>query len=22
MFWLFGDKPLQRLLAEKAEESF
>ncbi|OGR39156.1 MAG: multidrug transporter AcrB [Desulfovibrionales bacterium GWA2_65_9] len=22
MFWLFGEKPLQRLLAEKAEESF
>jgi HME family heavy-metal exporter len=22
MFWLFGEKPLQRLLAEKAQESF
>ena len=22
MFWLYGEKPLQRLLAEKAEESF
>jgi HME family heavy-metal exporter len=22
MFWLFGEKPLQRLLAEKAKESF
>jgi HME family heavy-metal exporter len=22
MFWLFGEKPLQRLLAEKTKESF
>ncbi|HRH14470.1 MAG TPA: efflux RND transporter permease subunit, partial [Azonexus sp.] len=22
MFWLYGEKPLQRLLAEKAQESF